>query len=113
MFQEMKCTFNERFVKIDICNGKTEKFDMAVMNFKIEFTGPINLDIVNIVNILLIRLIIRVFQQLNITQQIKVNNKDYEEFNSTRTPRGANNFCDMMDGRGGNMDTLYLLCIFF
>ena len=45
---------------------------------------------------------------MNITHHVKVNGK-YEIFNSTRTPNGGKPFCDLMDGKAGDMGTDYLI----
>lgn len=45
---------------------------------------------------------------MNITHKVKVNDK-YEEFHSGRTPNGPMQFCELMDGKGGDMGTNYVI----
>ena len=45
---------------------------------------------------------------MNITHYVMVNGK-FQIFNSARTPNGGKQFCELMDGRGRDMGTDYLI----
>ena len=105
----MKCDYNESYAKIHVCDAKSVKNDIAVLNFQVEFKGLTSPEVVfKFFFAVAHKFLILIFMQMNLTHFVKVKDQ-YVPFGQSRTPMGPKKFCDIMDGKWGDVGTMAIV----